>query len=191
MEKEMADEFERQAALAAEMIEKQRQEERLRSIQVTAEPVVPETKTLPPSEQFASDPTTISSEHNTPFIAHLTQTLEAKKQELEDIMAKDADSARKVAHNYIQSAIDSIEIQIAQEHFRLSTLEQPKSQNLMSYFWVTFHKIAITLVTLLLVWLGVPGLVLFLLLLLYAGVMLVWDINPKWLSTLRGFFKRK
>ncbi len=143
----MSDDFEKRAALAAAQIEQQRQEERLRQqadpavafetevkqLVTTFEDTVRSqlqeemqtlTKTLPPSDKFASDPSEVSLDSHSPFLDHLTQTLEAKKQELRDVLAKDAESAKKVALNYIHSSIESIEIQIAQEHFRLSNLEK-------------------------------------------------------------------
>ncbi len=73
---------------------------------------------------FAPDPTTVSIDYDSAFIFHLIQTIETKEREMKSLETLDAEAIKKIAKDYIQSDIDSIQIQIAKEHFRLTTLEQ-------------------------------------------------------------------
>lgn len=143
---------------------------------------------------FAPDPTTVSNDHTSSFMEHLTQTLEAKKQELEDLLAKDADSAKKVAQNYIQSAIDDVQIEIAKEHFRLTSVEQ-KGKN---YLQNNSDKISESLIVIAMtsLWVGIivhhfSGLdatSVSLVSTLVMGVITSFT-NPLWNSSIKNFLK--
>ena len=58
------------------------------------------------------------------LISHLSSMLESKKQELEGLASKDAESIKLVARKYILSSIDSIEASLGREYIRLSLLEK-------------------------------------------------------------------